>query len=166
MAAMMESTRQDRTMTDCNNCGGCCDPVMLPYSRIQAETAGPDMDPLNRRWVLEDLTPISRREGMARSPYVKDGLTILGDQRTGEAHWFWSFFYDCKHYDAENKRCTNYENRPPICRDYPWYDGGVDTQKALPLECSFRADQDALPKKPTVAETLAAQKVRFRGVRR
>jgi len=133
-------------MTQCNGCegsevAGCCSPVMLPFSRIDAETAPPDkMEPENRRWVLEDLTPISRREGLRRTPYVESGLTIYGNEHTGESYWFWSFFYECKHYDAATKQCMNYENRPPMCKGFPWYGEAPDPLKSLPEHCSFKKD--------------------------
>lgn len=133
-------------MGKCNGCegsdvAGCCSPVMLPFSRLEAELAPRDeMEAENRRWVLEDLTPISRREGLRRTPYVKDGLTIYGNENTGETFWFWSHFYDCKHYDAATKRCMNYDNRPPMCRDFPWYGVAPDPLKSLPEHCSYRSD--------------------------
>lgn len=134
-------------MTRCNGCegspvAGCCSPVVLPYSQIEAAKAGDAIEPENLRWVLEDLTPMTRREGLRQAPYMTNGLTILGNEDTGEATWVWSHFYTCRHYDADNKRCMNYENRPPICRDFPWYAGDVDHSKSLPEHCSFRADQD------------------------
>jgi Fe-S-cluster containining protein len=33
------------------------------------------------------------------------------------------YMYTCKHFDEETNNCTNYENRPRMCRDYPY--GGV-----------------------------------------
>lgn len=117
--------------------------MMLPYTQLEAAQARDDeIEPENRRWIAEDLTPITRREGLRRTKdYVTKGLTILGDERTGDALWVWSHFYECKHYDPATKQCGNYENRPPICSGYPWYGQQVDNSKALPSECSFRADQ-------------------------
>lgn len=28
--------------------------------------------------------------------------------------------YTCKHFDMTTRNCTNYENRPTMCRDYPY----------------------------------------------
>lgn len=49
----------------------------------------------------------------------------------------------CPRYDQATRRCTDYDNRPPVCRDYPTgYDGfgqpGLIPD--LPHECEFWAD--------------------------
>jgi Fe-S-cluster containining protein len=132
--------------------------VMLPYTQQMVRMATDcEIDTENRRWVLEDLTMISRREGLTRSPYVKKGLTIFADENTGEALWVWSFFYNCKHYDRETKQCRNYENRPPICSGFPWYDQPPDSTKALPFDCSYRADQ-GVP--VTLMDKLSRRRIR------
>lgn len=129
-------------MTDCNGCGSCCDPVTLPWTQrqVQMTLPGSIMDAETRRWVLEDLTPISRREGLRRTPWLqREGAVVIafmGDEVIVDAH----SYYDCKHFDRETRRCTNYENRPQPCRDYPWYDGTPTPAAALPGWCSFNAD--------------------------
>lgn len=30
------------------------------------------------------------------------------------------YFYTCKHLDPETKLCRDYENRPTMCRDFPY----------------------------------------------
>jgi Fe-S-cluster containining protein len=130
---------------------------MTPWTQAEIRDLGPDQMPAeNKRWALEDLTPINRREGLRRSPYLTDGgVTILGDERTGEAVMVWSRFYECRHYDRENKRCMDYENRPPVCRDYPWYGQAPDPLKSLPLECSYREDVTTVG--VTIADKLNAR---------
>lgn len=34
---------------------------------------------------------------------------------TGSTTWF----YGCKHYNKETRKCMDYENRPKMCRNYP-----------------------------------------------
>jgi uncharacterized cysteine cluster protein YcgN (CxxCxxCC family) len=46
----------------------------------------------------------------------------------------------CDNYDEETRRCTDYENRPDICRRYPWFNGVPVPGAQLPPTCSFRAD--------------------------
>lgn len=128
---------------ECNGCGGCCDPVVLPYSRNEIARALPSEfdDPELRRFVLEDLTPIRRRDGLQRASYLSAGVTVLGRPGDPDSTFLaWSFFYECRHYDRENRRCLNYENRPSLCRGYPWYGEPPDPSKALPVECSYRED--------------------------
>lgn len=127
-------------MTACNDCGACCSPVQLPYSQNDLRFAAPwQVDPEMRRWVLEDLTPIPKRDGLARSPHLTQGGTtfaIIGGQPSAVT----AFFYECRHYDPDNRACLNYENRPEVCSEYPWYGEGPDPSKALPLTCSYLAD--------------------------
>lgn len=33
-------------------------------------------------------------------------------------------YYTCKHHDPVTGNCMNYENRPKLCRDYPFYGSG------------------------------------------
>lgn len=50
-------------------------------------------------------------------------------------------FYECVNFDRETRRCTKYEDRPPVCRDYPYYgQRQLAPNIALPHWCSFRAD--------------------------
>jgi Fe-S-cluster containining protein len=56
-----------------------------------------------------------------------------------------TFYFRCRHFDRETRRCTDYENRPAMCRDYPWYGGEPQEAAALPPTCSFRADIGEVP---------------------
>jgi len=57
-------------VTDCNGCGQCCSPVVLPYSRHEAQMLLPAVrhemfTEREWRWIMEDLEPIPRRDGLA-----------------------------------------------------------------------------------------------------
>lgn len=133
---------------ECNGCGACCDPVVLPYTQRQVAGMLPDeyLTADERRFVLEDLTPITRRDGMARASYLSAGVTVMGQPGSPESVVLaWSAFYTCRHYDPETRRCGNYANRPRMCREYPWYGDGPDPAKALPGPCAYRADRGETP---------------------
>jgi Fe-S-cluster containining protein len=92
----------------------------------------------NRRFILEDLTPMPHKEGMRLAPHLKgrELASTPAGQVTQQP-----LFYACRHYDRETRLCTDFENRPPLCRDFPRY--GLPLVKptsALPYECSFNAD--------------------------
>lgn len=132
-------------MTVCpDGCGACCDPVLSPYTKLDVLLGRVACDPETARWVLEDLTPISRRQGLTEVDYLSEGgrtmAIVDGVPTVG-----WTYFYRCRHFDAEARLCRNYENRPPACRDYPWYGDPPDPNKALPRECAFRADLGQVP---------------------
>lgn len=126
-------------MTDCNSCGSCCDPVVTAYTKIDAQTS-PDMDPADRAWVLNDLTPMKRSDVLAREPWLLDRSPRLSMAQDG-SDLFVPYFYACRWFDADSRRCTNHDGRPPACRDYPWGDREPNPTAALPPTCSYRADQ-------------------------
>lgn len=123
-------------MTECNGCGVCCDPVVLPITQIEALTA--PLDPEVRRWVLEDLIPMSRREAKAKFPLVFE--RPVHQVLNGVATMLQPLFYRCRNYDPETGRCAIYETRPETCRDFPWAGGRPNPGIALPAPCSFNAD--------------------------
>lgn len=118
------------------------------------------MDERDRQWLLNDLTPITRREGLRRSPHYHNGISEFGVRHpvTGAITHVpvVTLFYECCHYDRETRRCLNYEHRPPVCSGYPWYDERVDPAKALPEACEYRRDIGQVP----VALTTKAETAR------
>jgi Fe-S-cluster containining protein len=114
--------------------------VTLPYTRIEAMTLS-EIPIEDRRWAARSLRPMSPREAYRLAPWLRgkkhrDGSTgVLSDP----------FFFRCIHFDRETRRCTDYENRPAMCRNYPWYGGEPQEAAALPPTCSFRADIGEVP---------------------
>jgi Putative zinc- or iron-chelating domain len=55
---------------------------------------------------------------------------------TCDGHW------TCDAYDPEHGTCTAHENRPPLCRDYPWYGDQPSAERAgyMYRQCSYLAD--------------------------
>lgn len=120
------------------SCGACCYPVVLPYSKLDIISLGPQIDDDTRRWVLEDLTPLSRREGLRRAPYLAQGGTTMAII-AGRPTLAYSVFYECRHFDPDTKKCGIYDDRPDACREYPLYGEAVlDPAKAVPAECVYR----------------------------
>jgi Fe-S-cluster containining protein len=124
-------------VTECNGCGSCCDPVTIPYTKLDAATDY-TLDDRTRRWVLDDLTPMSRRDVLDREPWLLDKSTRLSAAVDG-GDLFVPYFYSCRWFDETERRCTNWDDRPAPCRMYPWLDEPQPTA-ALPPTCSFRAD--------------------------
>lgn len=82
---------------------------------------------------------MKHREVRAVEPWLLDTPNLTMTLH-GEATL--PYFYRCRWFDRDTRTCTNYDDRPPGCRDYPWgATGGVpDPRAALPPSCSFRAD--------------------------
>jgi len=128
-------------MGSCTGCGGCCYPVVLPRhiskAHLKAEPGfrfvapgGADADRC-KQWVLEDLTRISRAEALRRRP----ALAMNPLANSGQ------FFYECRQYDVETRKCRDYENRPSICSGFPWYGLGPVAETIVDLpDCGYRED--------------------------
>jgi Fe-S-cluster containining protein len=128
-------------MTECNGCGACCDPVITVISpqHLADGTAEQVVGEEEADWMRAHLTPIlPRREGLKMVASWSKGVTYFtpGNEFLPVLSWF----YRCDLYDSETRRCTDFENRPPMCRGYPWYDEKPDPRKTMPLTCSYRAD--------------------------
>ena len=112
-------------MADCSRCGDCCDPVWYPFApgdlRQSAHVAG-------------------RGEGghAANLVFAAAHWHPTGATRDG------LHAYACDRFDAASRLCTAHEDRPPICRGYPWYDGPPTSAVFLPVACSYREDLRSL----------------------
>jgi Fe-S-cluster containining protein len=103
---------------ECSACGDCCDPVWYPLGpadiRQSASTTG-----------AEDLI------------FAAAHWRATGDRDDDGRHAYW-----CDRFDPVSRLCTAHDERPPICRGYPWY--GEDPARrlvVLPVRCAFRAEQ-------------------------
>jgi Fe-S-cluster containining protein len=127
----------------CNGCGHCCNPVILDKTKREYQMQLPETEEgkANRRFVLDCLTLLPAAEGHRRAQYLFDPSIELGVSATvGGEPTVAVFFYECKNYDPDERKCLDWENRPPVCRGFPWYDGPPRREAVLPPECSFIED--------------------------
>jgi Fe-S-cluster containining protein len=102
--------------TQCSACGCCCDPVWYSY--------GPG-----------DLRQLAERTNSADARFAVAHWHPTGE--TGDA----GHAYRCDRFDPVTRLCTAHDERPPICRGYPWYDEPPGRRLVLlPEPCSYRAD--------------------------
>lgn len=138
-----------------DGCGACCDPVVSPFTPDMLRRIAPwqlDEDgKADRAFMLEHLTHLSRREGLARARYLTQGGITFGSIDGGRTMYeLWSQFYSCDRFDPESRQCTAYAERPPMCRDYPWYGDPADPAKALPDTCTHLAEVGRQPVPVTI----------------
>lgn len=104
-------------MTECSACGACCDPVWFPF--------GP-----------ADLRQLNERVNDANVRFAVAHWHATGEQSDVAGH-----AYQCDFFDHETRLCTGHEERPPVCRGYPWYDEPPGMRLVvLPSGCSFEVD--------------------------
>jgi Fe-S-cluster containining protein len=115
-----------------SGCGACCDPVVLDFGT----------------WTkaLEQ----SRRCSAAEADSPREWASVVFIAR----HWHpvaaWrtdsgepKIDLRCDAFDPGTRLCTAREDRPPVCRDYPWYgDDPVTCGRGPDLypSCSYLAD--------------------------
>lgn len=49
--------------------------------------------------------------------FLREDKMCLGNPRRKIDHKL--YHYTCRHFDSKTKNCTNYEDRPDMCRAYP-----------------------------------------------
>lgn len=116
----------------CARCGNCCDPVHLAPDQAakidvvvelmtDVYSPGCTLNPQDERaWMIEHWHEIRR------------------DDDGGVA-------YRCDQFDPETRACTAHNDRPPVCRNYPFYDRPGDPRElgrpnADGPSCSFWLD--------------------------
>lgn len=102
---------------DCGGCGACCDPVWLAMDPLEVARCLA-LDAAGRRF--------STREGEVNVRFIAEHMTPLvpqpesyydGEPAATSGHTAWR----CDKYDPVSRLCTAHDDRPPICRGYPWY---------------------------------------------
>jgi Fe-S-cluster containining protein len=108
----------------CAACGSCCDPVVLKadvYTGCCERARAGDVVHDNDRFIAQHWHP--------QGAIVLDAETLLELR--------------CDAFDPATRLCTAREDRPPVCRDYPWYGEDPVTSGRGPRlypDCSYLAD--------------------------
>ena len=131
MAKKKEKKRKERAVS-CGDCGALC--CRYVATQIDDPTCKTDYD--NIRWYL-----------------LHDNVYVFKDH---DGDWYLEFETPCAQLDADG-RCTNYANRPRICRRH----GEEDH-----IACEFHSDEDPYEVRFSSAaefeDYLDAQGVRWR----
>jgi len=121
----------------CTGCGDCCASPHAPIPAVFAMRAAPWRaypDPRANRSGFDAMFILQHgREPTDHERHVV--WSLKHDARRVPEVWTPVEYddtgtmarYECKVYDAEHYRCTEWEDRPPICRNYPVPDGQEDT---------------------------------------
>jgi Fe-S-cluster containining protein len=130
----------------CARCGECCTRIWLtedprPWSTSALEgVPDPGTEDGWAYW-LEYGWKRERDEALSR--YNPDGnLRRNADfvaayfAETCDGYW------TCDAYDPEHGECTAHDDRPPLCRRYPWYgeEPSADRAGHMQKQCSYLAD--------------------------
>lgn len=114
-----------RKMFKCSGCATCCNLACSEYSYEELKQKAQNGDNFAAQFTSVFVPYENINEARAIYPEYVDLIT----EKTGGK----IYFYHCQKLTAE-KRCSDYENRPQICRDFP--DNPLDI---LPEKCGFCA---------------------------
>lgn len=107
----------------CKGCATCCNLACSEYSYEELKKRAENGDNFAKQFVSVFI-PYKTREDAEK--VYPEYLKLLSENVEGDV-----YFYHCPKLN-ECKRCSDYENRPKICRDFP--DNPLDI---LPKSCGF-----------------------------
>jgi len=119
--AMMEK----KNNYQCNRCGACCKLAVSEYSYTQLKQRASRGDKFSEEFISVFVPFESEEDAKKVNPEYFELLNILVDDTK-------IYYYYCP--KVKDNMCSIYENRPNICKDYPYH-----PLKLLPSECSFNA---------------------------
>ena len=115
----------------CNGCGACCRVLVLAESpeevRQMAALTRVLGIPSDHQFAAEHWRPLTRDEGMRRNAFYTSRLPP-------DAH-----LYTCDRL-GDDGRCTAYDERPLVCRGYPWYGAPPRDMALADPECGYLVD--------------------------
>ena len=113
---------------ECNCCGDCCRLAVSEYSYQQLKQRAARGDKYSSEFISIYVPFESEEKARAANPDYFDALIeLMGDSKI--------YYYHCT--KQSGNLCSDYENRPDICKDFPY-----NPLKLLPPKCSFNAWKD------------------------
>lgn len=99
----------------CVACGHCCQIFWLNKTK-RAEAATLNCSDRSRQWITQEVKELTTEEVLELDLVNRPREEIKAyrdDIVTG--------LFRCLLFNTETKRCTDYENRPPGCSEFPHY---------------------------------------------
>lgn len=116
----------------CSCCGSCCKLAVSEYSYDQLKQRAFRGDKFSKDFVSVFVPYKTEEEAKQANPEYFELLNeLMEDQKI--------YYYYCP--KVENNLCSDYENRPNICKDFPH-----NPLKLLPSICSFNAWRNSVTK--------------------
>jgi len=116
----------------CADCGICCQ----VFFKGKNTNGSANLTPRSKRWVEQEMEPLTPEQAIALDLLAFTPEQIM--EYTAEGYEL----ARCILLDPETKRCTDYENRPSGCVDYPTY-CTVKQHKHCPLYDLIIAEREA-----------------------
>ena len=124
LKAAYKAIMDKRENYQCNRCGDCCRLAVSEYSYAQLKQRAMRGDKYSEDFVSVFVPYESEEEAKKVNPEYFELLnTLVDDQKI--------YYYYCPKISDDNL-CTMYEDRPDICKDFPY-----NPLKLLPSRCSY-----------------------------
>ena len=117
---------------ECNRCANCCRLATSEYSYEQLKQRAHRGDKFSKDFVSVFVPYKSEEEAKLANPEYFELLNGLMDEQK-------VYYYYCPKLVGNS--CSDYENRPDICKDFPH-----NPLKLLPSTCSFNAWKNDIAK--------------------
>ena len=114
----------------CVGCGSCCRLACSEFSYEELKEKAKNGDNFATQFVATFIPYDSIEDVQKVYPEYIEMLKEKVDEKV--------YFYHCPKVTDDN-RCSDYENRPQICRDFP-----DNPLSILPAKCGFRAWKDEI----------------------
>jgi len=114
--------------------GQCCAVLQLSGTLDELREAAPIM--LDGPSVLAMIEPIRRDDAIKRSLQHGADPTAISQATPGR-------LFTCRHWDTETHLCRVYEQRPTMCRDYPYGEACAHCGLTMGVSPLDRAQQRA-----------------------
>jgi Fe-S-cluster containining protein len=119
---------------ECNRCGACCRVILLEQSWEEIQQIAMLTKvlgiPSDHQFAARHWRPLTRDEAMQRNAFYASRLPV-------DAH-----LYTCDRLGPDGQ-CTAHDERPLVCRGYPWYDGPPRDMPLADPECGYATDRPA-----------------------
>ena len=119
-----------RTQFKCVGCATCCNLACSEFSPAELKQKAENGDNFAAQF-LSVFVPYASKED-ARKVYP-EYIKMLEENKEDNV-----YFYHCPKL-TEDKRCSDYENRPQICRDFP-----DNPLSILPKSCGYKQWKDEI----------------------
>lgn len=119
-----------RTQFKCVGCATCCNLACSEFSPAELKHKAENGDNFAKQF-LSVFVPYASKED-ARKVYP-EYIKMLEENKEDNV-----YFYHCPKL-TEDKRCSDYENRPQICRDFP-----DNPLSILPKSCGYKQWKDEI----------------------
>jgi uncharacterized protein len=96
----------------CKQCGICCTAIRIKFSMCDMKRIIKEqkLKKTDMNFAVKYWKPITPEKALSINPELKDMLL---------KHNLEGYFYTCRFFNKNNRKCSIHEQRPEVCKNYP-----------------------------------------------